>query len=72
MPIICGSVFDTTLSEVYFKSEVFRTLRLDILPKECLACEYAELCRGGAKCQSYAKYGSFLYADPACPRKTKG
>lgn len=71
MPIVCGSVFDSTLSDVYFENEVFRALRLDALPEECLACAYAEQCRGGAKCQSYAKYGSFLRADPACILKNK-
>ncbi len=67
MPIACGSVFDSSLCDVYFRNDIFRLLRLDAIPYECEGCAYAERCRGGAKCQSYANYGSFFYADPACP-----
>ena len=69
MPIICGTVFETTLKEIYFHHDIFRQLRREVTPKECRACRYAEICKGGAKCQSYAQYGSFYRADPACPLK---
>ncbi len=69
MPIICGNVQSTPLRDIYFKSEVFRELREDRLPKECSECAYSFECRGGAKCQSYAVTGSFYRADPACPYK---
>lgn len=67
MPIPCGNVLETPLKEIYFSHDVFRSLRRDVVPAECAACRYALLCRGGAKCQSYAQYGSFYRADPACP-----
>jgi len=68
MPISCGTVFESTLTEIYYNNEVMKKLRGCFEPKECAACAYAYLCKGGAKCQSYATYGSFLKADPACPR----
>lgn len=67
MPIICGNAFETTLREVYYHHETFKRLRGDCTPKECAVCKYAFHCRGGAKCQSYAAFGSYLRADPACP-----
>lgn len=70
MPIICGNVFDSTLRDVYFTNETFKKLRVDSIPKECSGCDYAYFCKGGARCQSYAKYGSFYRADPACPMVT--
>ncbi|MBQ8289061.1 MAG: radical SAM protein [Clostridia bacterium] len=69
MPILCGSIFKTTLKEVYYHHDTFRQLRLPAIPKECRQCKYSYDCRGGARCQSYARYGSFFRADPACPLK---
>ena len=67
MPIICGDVFANTLRDVYFRHPVFRQLRSDLPPLECMACPHHVLCRGGAKCQSYAAYHDFTRADPGCP-----
>lgn len=67
MPIVCGTIFDTTLEEVYFRHPVFRRLRELPSPPECLPCPHRERCRGGARCQSYAAYGVFDRADPGCP-----
>lgn len=71
MPIVCGNVTKTTLSQVYFQNEIFQQLRLPTIPKECGDCRYRFLCQGGAKCQSYAKTGSFFSADPGCPFRNK-
>jgi len=69
MPIICGNVLETTLEKVYFEDETFKKLREWNVPKECSECIYRAMCRGGAKCQSYAEYGNFYRADPGCPLK---
>lgn len=66
MPIICGNVFDKTLSEVYFDNATFMRLRINDIPKECAGCKFSYMCKGGAKCQSFAANGSFSNADPAC------
>lgn len=71
MPIICGNVSKTTLADVYFSSDVFRQLRMSYIPEECRECTYAALCKGGARCQAYAAYNTFLKADPACPLAKK-
>ncbi len=69
MPIICGNALDTSLSCIYFGNETFRTLREVHIPDECTGCSYSHICRGGAKCQSYAIYGDFRKRDPGCPVK---
>lgn len=69
MPIICGNVFETTLTDVYYNHDVFKELQRKYIPKECSSCQYSYFCRGGAKCQAYAHYGNFHKADPACPLK---
>ena len=71
-PIICGDVFSSSLEGVYFNDPTFRELRKKTIPQECGECFYKLLCRGGAKCQSYAVYGSYKKADPACPLKKRG
>lgn len=69
MPIVCGTVYETSLKEMYYNHETFRSLRNLPEPKECADCEYVHLCKGGAKCQSYAVYGNYYKADPACPNQ---
>jgi radical SAM protein with 4Fe4S-binding SPASM domain len=71
MPIFCANVFETDMTDVYYNHEVFKELRKDYIPKECAACEFSYLCKGGAKCQSYARFGNFHKADPACPLTKK-
>lgn len=67
MPIVCGNIFDSTLEEIYFGNETFRSLRRKDLPRDCAGCPYSYHCRGGARCQSYAVHGSWCRKDPACP-----
>jgi len=69
MPILCGNVRESTLLDVYYKSETFRYLRQRRIPETCTNCRYARDCRGGARCQSYAQCGTFDQADPACGLK---
>ncbi|MBR6569302.1 MAG: radical SAM protein [Clostridia bacterium] len=71
MPIVCGNVFDDTLKSVYYQHKVFLELRYTDPPSECSCCDHYWACRGGAKCQSYAVYGSFTRADPGCTLKMK-
>jgi len=67
MPIICGNIFDSSLEDIYYNNELFKQLRTKVIPQECTSCKFAFDCRGGAKCQSYAKYKDFNRADPSCP-----
>lgn len=68
MPIVCGNVFDDTMKDVYFGHSVFQQLRTVRPPLECLECPQRDICRGGAKCQTYAITGSFAGVDPGCPK----
>lgn len=68
MPIICGNIFNSNLSEIYFSNDTFVSLRNSSVPEECKGCEYVARCKGGAKCQSFAIYGDFNKADPGCPK----
>lgn len=67
MPIVCGNVLENSLAEVYWQNDVFQELRKERVPKECVLCKYAYLCKGGARCQSYARYHNYNKADPGCP-----
>lgn len=71
MPIICGNVFSSTLEDVYYNNPTFTDLRRKYTPKECGSCTYNYLCNGGAKCQSFALYGTYKKADPACILRQK-
>lgn len=66
MPIPLGSLLDDNMSEFYFGSPLLDKLREDIIPAECRACFYRELCGGGLRCLSQAMQGSFNLADPGC------
>lgn len=67
MPIACGNALDHEMEEVYFNHKIFQKLRKETVPQECSQCKFQFTCRGGARCQSYAVYGDFTRADPACP-----
>lgn len=66
MPIVCGNVLNTDLSEIYYENETFLSLRKKQIPKACAGCVYSYHCRGGARCQSFAQWGSFCRPDPGC------
>lgn len=71
MPILCGDIFTNTLASVYEDHPVFRDLRKPLIPEECAACPHSVFCGGGARCQSYATYGTYRQADPACFLKAR-
>lgn len=66
LPITVGNVNNNSLLEIYNSAEL-QQLRDAPIPKQCGGCEYKELCRGGAKCVSYAKAGRYDISDPDCP-----
>lgn len=69
MPIICGNALTDDLEKVYFNSDILRALRKKEIPQECRGCLYKTVCKGGAKCQSYAAFGDFNHGDSACPMR---
>lgn len=66
LPVICGNIKTENLSDVYFHHETFTELRKHKINGKCRACKYAEACKGGAKCMSYAVSGDYTETDPCC------
>lgn len=66
LPVVAGNVRDSDLLSIYRDSPELIRLRETPLPEQCGACEYAELCGGGAKCIAYARTGRYDLPDPDC------
>lgn len=66
MPEALGNVLVTPLVEIYRNAPLLRELRESAPPRDCKACFFAEFCRGGLKCLSYAQTGRLDQADPNC------
>jgi radical SAM protein with 4Fe4S-binding SPASM domain len=67
MPVRVGNLFETSLEELYSKSEFLRALRdRSKCSVGCEDCAYAALCQGGLKCLSYAMSNDPFKADPGC------
>lgn len=67
MPIDCGNFRQTTLRDIFYEHPVMEELREKAIPDECASCKERFGCFGGARCQSWAKYGDHDHGDPACP-----
>jgi radical SAM protein with 4Fe4S-binding SPASM domain len=69
MPVPVGNVLETPLSELYYNSELFCSLRdREKMSEGCEECDFSDKCLGGLKCLSYALTGSPFKADPGCWR----
>ncbi len=67
MPVIIGNLYQRSLVDIYHSSRFLKKLKdRCIVPKGCEGCRYAESCRGGARCLSFAKYRDPFMADPGC------
>ena len=66
LPIPVGNCLETDMLTLYQSSPLIRELRAQRIPDECLSCVKAELCRGGAKCLTYALTGDYNHKDPNC------
>ena len=66
LPVSGGNVLNSSLTDVYRNSDLFRTLR-DTSQREgkCGICEYQKIC-GGSRSRAYALTGDFLAEDPRC------
>ena len=66
MPIPVGNVTETTLTELYYTSELFQALRTHRVSEGCEGCRFSRQCRGGLRCLAYAVTGDPFAADPGC------
>ncbi|MGC8497000.1 MAG: radical SAM protein [Thermoplasmata archaeon] len=66
LPEYAGNVKNSSLVELYRKSEIFNLLRdPDKLKGKCGVCKYRYIC-GGSRARAYAIYGDYLAEDPLC------
>ncbi len=67
-----GNIRETSLSEIYRNSEIFRALRDPTrLKGKCGLCEFKEIC-GGSRARAWAMNGDFLSEDPTCAYRPRG
>lgn len=67
MPISVGNLTNSSLEELYYKSNLFQDLRdRNKVSEGCEGCFYNKLCQGGLKCLSYAVTGDPFKKDPGC------
>jgi radical SAM protein with 4Fe4S-binding SPASM domain len=67
MPIIVGSVLESSIEELYEKSRLLKMLRMNSKPyADCDNCSRWNICKGGLRCLSYAFYGTPFMTDPQC------
>jgi radical SAM protein with 4Fe4S-binding SPASM domain len=67
LPVSAGNLFDTSLSRIYFDSELFINLRDPAnICEGCEDCSHQSSCRGGLRCLAYAQTGDLFQADPGC------
>lgn len=72
LPIRCGNVRETPVSELYRNHPLFRELRdLDRLKGRCGICEYKDSC-GGSRSRAYALTGDYLAEDASCLYQPSG
>ena len=67
LPLPVGNAQQTPLDELYSSSPLLRDLRETAAPGACRGCRWEALCRGGARCLSYARTGDWRAKDPDCP-----
>ncbi|RQH00414.1 TIGR04053 family radical SAM/SPASM domain-containing protein [Natrarchaeobius oligotrophus] len=67
LPSSAGSVRDRSITELYRRSPLFRSLRnRDRLEGKCGVCPYRQLC-GGSRSRAFARTGNPHASDPLCP-----
>lgn len=66
LPISVGNVLENPILNLYQNSQVIKDLQKKEIPEECNRCLKAEVCRGGAKCLSYALYQDYNRKDENC------
>ena len=68
LQIKAGNIREHSLTDIWYGSEIFKTLRnRSLLKGECGECEYREAC-GGCRGRAYAHSGDCLAEDPVCLR----
>ncbi len=67
VPVSGGNVRNSSLEEIWYKSEVFQNLRSreNLTGIKCRPCRFKSIC-GGCRGRAYAHSGDYLDDDPLC------
>lgn len=68
LPVCCGNLIRDSFEEVYYSEQMASLRNLNNINDLCFECPHFDKCRGGAKCMSYAYFGSISAPDPHCWR----
>jgi len=72
LPLKAGNIRETSLKDIYMKSEIFANLKdPERLKGKCGICEFRYIC-GGSRARAYAVTGDYLSAEPNCIYKPRG
>ena len=66
MPIHIANLLEDNMFDLYKNHPVLKDLQMSSIPKKCVSCKFANTCRGGLKCLTYATTGSYKEKDPGC------
>lgn len=66
LPIKFGNVLEENILTLYQQSNLIKDLKKEQIPNECKSCLRAEVCKGGAKCLSYALFKDYNKKDYNC------
>ena len=66
LPLPIGSCLESDILTLYRGSPLIKQLCEETIPEKCFPCPLAHLCRGGAKCLTYAVTGSLCEKDINC------
>ncbi|MDP2728908.1 MAG: radical SAM protein [Dehalococcoidales bacterium] len=65
LPLVAGSVRETSLRDIWERSIIFQQLRSHGLAGRCGVCNYREICTG-CRARAFALTGDYLGEDPWC------
>ncbi|RSK27932.1 radical SAM/SPASM domain-containing protein [Bacillus sp. HMF5848] len=66
LPVKAGNIRDSSLTEIYQNSPIFKELRNpDAFKGKCGVCEYRHVC-GGSRSRAYAMTGDYMESEPFC------
>ncbi len=66
LPFVIGNMERSPLEQIVAESELMRELKDAPVPEACRLCSHLSLCRGGAKCVTYAQTGQLYARDVNC------
>ena len=66
LPIPIGNCLENDMLTLYKNSPLIEQLKKETIPDECMKCPIAHMCKGGAKCLTYAVTGNLSGKDINC------